>query len=230
MSLVAGADGCPGGWVVAVVDTERSELTWHRAAGIGEVLRLLDRARVEVLGIDIPIGLPRPGESRRCDLLARSQLGPRRSCVFPAPSREVLAEPDFWRANAVSRRLTGKGLSKQAFHIGARIVDADRAVRTPLKTAVVEVHPELSFAVMAGAPIGTKKTAAGLERRAGLLEEWLPGVRDVVAARPPRVRADDALDAIAAAWSARRWLRGEALCLPTEPDLDEVGLPMRIVS
>ncbi|HVE98166.1 MAG TPA: DUF429 domain-containing protein [Mycobacteriales bacterium] len=230
MTRVAGVDGCPGGWIAAVVEDDGTGLTWQRRPDAAGVLGLLDHPGVAVIGIDIPIGLPSPGEVRACDRLARARLGPRRSCVFPAPARVVLAEDDFWRANEVSRRVSGVGLSKQAFFIGARIVDVDRAVDAGLADRVIEVHPELTFARLAGRPIGTKKTAQGIEERARLLQTWVPDIREHVARRPPRVRADDALDAVAAAWTAARWTQGSADTLPADPVHDERGLPMRIVT
>lgn len=230
MTLIAGVDGCPGGWVVAIVDEERRTLSWRLAAGAAAVIDLLTEPGVEAIGIDIPIGLPPAGGSRAADVEARQALHERRSCVFPAPPREVLAENDYWTANAVHRQLQGKGLSKQAYFIGARIVDVDRVMTPDLADRVVEVHPELVFARLAGRPVGTKKTAAGLLTRMSLLTPWLPGLADAVASRPRRARADDALDAVACAQAAARWRRGDALTLPAEPAYDERGLPMRIVS
>ncbi|HVF18723.1 MAG TPA: DUF429 domain-containing protein [Mycobacteriales bacterium] len=228
MTVVAGVDGCPGGWVAALVDLADRSAHWRRVPDARGVVGLLDD--VAVVGIDIPIGLPEPGEARACDRLARVELRERRSCVFPAPPRIVLAEPEFRAANVASRRCGGKGISKQAFFIGARIVDLDLTLDPALAERVVEVHPELSFARMAGRPIGTKKTATGLATRRELIAHWLPGdVAALVDARPTRVRPDDALDALACAWTMDRWVRGEAESLPAEPPYDARGLPMRIV-
>ncbi len=229
MPVVAGVDGCPGGWIAALVDTRTHAVRWSRLPGAAEVVALLDD--VELVGIDIPIGLPAPGQVRACDVLTRVELAERRSCVFPAPPRVVLAEPDFRSANDVSRRVSGKGVSKQAFFIGARIVDVDTVMSPSLADRLIEVHPELSFTRLAGRPIGTKKTAAGLATRRALLAPWLGAdVAALVDARPSRVKADDALDALACAWTAERWLRGDAQSLPEIPAYDERGLPMRIVA
>ena len=228
MTVVAGVDGCPGGWIAALVDLPTLDVRWSRVPDARGVVDLLDEA--DVVGIDIPIGLPEPGQVRACDLLTRAELRERRSCVYPAPSRAVLAEPEFRAANVVSRRVAGVGISKQAFFIGARIVDLDVALDPAIAERVVEVHPELSFTRMAGRPIGTKKTAAGLATRRELIARWLPGdVAALVDRRPPRVRADDALDALACAWTMQRWVRGEAESLPPDPPYDARGLPMRIV-
>ena len=90
---------------------------------------------------------------------------------------------------------------------------------------LVEVHPELSFAELAGTgPLARRRHAAGRAARLALLRGWLPG-----AATTCR-RGDDGLDALAAAWSARRWLAGRARTLPEHPPYDERGRPMRIVT
>ncbi|HVE64258.1 MAG TPA: DUF429 domain-containing protein [Mycobacteriales bacterium] len=229
MPLVAGVDGCPGGWVAALVDEDAGTCHWRLLRDAVGVIGLLHEPGVHVVGIDIPIGLPEPGRTRAADTEARAELRERRSCVFPAPPREVLAENDYRLANAAHRRLMGKGLSKQAFFIGARIVDVDRAMTPALADRVVEVHPELVFARLAGRPVGTKKTPAGLDTRAALLAPWLPAVAEAVAGRPRGARADDALDALACAQAASRWRHGTAVCWPTSPAYDARGLPMRMV-
>ncbi len=216
--------------MAALVDDARRTVTWQLLRGAREVIDLLRDPGAATIGVDIPIGLPAAGHTRAADLETRAALRERRSCVFPAPPREVLAEDDFWRANALHRRLQGKGLSKQAFFIGARIVDVDVVMTPDLVDRVVEVHPELVFARLAGRPIGTKKTPAGLAERTSLLAPWVPGVAHAVAERPRGVKADDALDAIACAQAAARWLHGAAETLPVDPPYDVRGLPMRIVS
>ena len=91
---------------------------------------------------------------------------------------------------------------------------------------LVEVHPELSFAALTGRVLGRKATAAGRAERLAALRGWLPGLD--LSAVP---RGDDAPDALAAAWSGRRWLDGAARVLPAgEPPSDARGRPMRIVT
>lgn len=55
---------------------------------------LLKSAAGAITAIDIPIGLP-PDRPRHCDITARALLGPRRSSVFPAPVRNVIAADSF---------------------------------------------------------------------------------------------------------------------------------------
>lgn len=111
-----------------------------------------------------------------------------------------------------------------------RIADVDSAITPPLQSRAVEVHPEVSFARLAGATLPPKRTAAGRGARLDVLASWLPDPDAALAAAPRPARPDDALDALAAAWSARRWLAGEAEVLPSaEPPRDARGLRMEIV-
>ena len=223
--LVLGADGCKGGaWVVAMVDGE-GELSWHGAADTASLLALADEHDADAVALDVPIGLPALGGRRACDDLARQRLGARRSSVFAAPPREVLA----CRSYAEARPLA-PSLSAQAFGLVPRIREVDEALRAAgpgVHRTVVECHPEVAFAAMVAGrtPLATKKSAAGALQRIALLEEAFdqPLPLDV----PPTASLDDALDAMACAWTAARWAHGEAQTLGSEQDA--TGTPMRIV-
>jgi len=105
-----------------------------------------------------------------------------------------------------------------------------RSAAPTLAERVSEVHPELAFREMAGAPEGLppKRSPAGRARRLALLARRFPHVR-AAAARPPRgARADDVIDAHAVCWSAARIARRRAVCLPARPSHDARGLPMAI--
>lgn len=207
-------DGCPGGWVGALV--LGTSVRWLLLPDAEAVCAV----RAAAVGIDIPIGLTHSGP-RRCDLLARQRLGARRSSVFPAPVRAVLDATSYADARSRSRVASGRGLSVQTWNICDRIADVDRTVRE--HDRVVEVHPELVFAFLAGA-LPSKKQPIGRAHRERALRGWLP------AGWPPApkpARPDDALDALACAWTARRWLSGRAEVLGGE--LDDRGIPMRIV-
>ena len=220
MTSVLGVDGARGGWVAARVEGE--SVTWLRLRDVRSALDL----GADAIAVDIPIGLPREGR-RECDLLAKRRLGRAHSRVFLTPPRAVLGAADHAAAGAVHRRLVdGAGISIQTWHIVARICEVDEIADDP---RVVEVHPELSFAALAGRVLAPKRTATGRAERVAALRSWLPGAFDI-AELPGGRDAVDALDALAAAWSARRWLTGHATCLPAAPPLDERGRPMRIVT
>ena len=217
-----GVDGCPGGWVGALLDG--AQVRWLLLSDASAVLAAADEAAAT--GVDMPTGLAAAGP-RRCDIEARARLGARRSSVFPAPVRAVLGATTYEAACAASRAASGRALSLQAWHLVPRIADLDHALPDGGLPWLAEMHPELSFATMTGAPLPPKKTAEGRAARVEALQRWLPDLRLTEVPRP--ARTEDALDALAVAWSARRWRQGEATTLPDPYDVDERGLPMRIV-
>lgn len=94
---------------------------------------------------------------------------------------------------------------------------------------IVEVHPEVSFwALNRGAPLPYRKNSwNGLMMRLELLRSAgvvLPPALD----GPDDVQPDDVVDAAAAAWSARRVVRGEARSLPEATGVDQNGRPIAI--
>lgn len=217
-----GVDGCPGGWIGAVVDG--SHVRWLLLPDA--VALLAAAADADATGVDMPTGLAAAGP-RRCDVAARALLGPRRSSVFPAPVRDVLGTSSYAEACQVSRAASGRALSLQAWHLLPRIADLDAALPEGGLRWLAEMHPELSFATLTGQPLPPKKTAEGRAARLEALHRWLPDLRLGEVPRP--ARTEDALDALAVAWSARRWRLGEATTLPDPYDVDERALPMRIV-
>jgi len=194
-------------------------LGWERVERLDAVLA--DRS-LAVEAVDMPIGIPERGP-READLLARAALRPHGARVFPAPVRAALAHPDDYRAAcAASVAAQGRALSRQAWHLVPKVLEADEAAADP---RLVEVHPELSFAEMAGAPLAaSKRTPEGRAGRLLLLAEHVRGFDP--SAAPP---GDDALDALAAAWTAARIARDAARSLPADPPRDPRGRPMRIV-
>ncbi|MGA0072506.1 MAG: DUF429 domain-containing protein [Steroidobacteraceae bacterium] len=227
---LAGIDGCPAGWVAAIqVDTE---VELRLASCLKDLVA--DLPARSLLAIDMPIGLPEAGP-RECDVLARRRLGAARGAsVFAAPVRAALNARDYATALARHRRADGRGLSRQAFNILPKIREVDRllASRPNLRRRMIEVHPESSFAQWnGGAPIPAgKKTREGRQQRSHLVDTRWPGLREAFLALTLRreVAEDDILDAFAALWSAERYARGEALCLPERRVRDTRGLWMAI--
>jgi predicted RNase H-like nuclease len=205
---VTGVDGCRAGWIA--VTLEPGEPSAKLAATVGVTLD--DLPLSGITGIDMPLGLLAAGW-RDADLLARRALGRRGATVFAIPPRPAWECESYPEANRVSRALTGKGLSLQAWGLRRKILEADEFRRGAGAAAGVrlhEVHPELSFAAMAGAPLpDSKHTPAGLVVRRELLAK--AGIL-----LPPKVSGaaeDDLLDAAAVAWSARRIADGLAVVL-----------------
>ena len=210
---VLGVDAYRRGWV-GITLGERIEA--YAAATIAELVA--EAGPVEVIGIDIPIGLS-TSDMRSADEQAQLAAGPRRSSVFLTPVRAALHAPTHAEAVEVNRAATGKGVSIQAYGLRAKILEVDAWV--PAAPArVVEVHPELSFAELAGGvPLAEPKaTWAGAVRRRRLLEDAGIALPDDLGP-VGRAGTDDVLDAAAAAWSAARVAAGRARSLPDPPEL-----------
>ncbi|CCQ15956.1 putative uncharacterized protein [Rhodococcus sp. AW25M09] len=210
----AGVDGAKGAWVVAFF--EGSTLTWRACSSVPEVLEATrDCARV---GVDMPLSLPDSGY-RISELEAKKFLGTARSSIFHTPVVNVLGAPTYEQACAVSRRITGKAISKQTWHI-LPAVQAWRDANFDPAT-YVEVHPECSFRAMSATThYASKKTGRGVGQRLSALERW--SERIDLADLPLGPAVDDFLDAAAAAWSARRFHVGEHLVFGTEDASDRI--------
>jgi predicted RNase H-like nuclease len=163
-----------------------------------------------VVAVDMPMGLVDAGV-RACDVAARRALGPRRSSVFPAPARPLLACAGYADALAAGRALDGRGLSRQAWNLAPRIAEVDAVLSPSLQARIIEASPELSFATMAGAPLAAaKRTSNGAATRRGLVARHVGRLPVPV---PRGARPDDVLDAAALVWTARRVAAGTALTL-----------------
>ena len=244
---VIGVDACRGGWVAVSLDgpEEAEGADWLRVemVRVHETLAgVLDGHGSRVVGIDMPLGLLGSGW-READRAARGLLGPRRSSVFAIPPRAVWEQASYQAASQRCRELTGQGLSIQAWGLRARLLEADR-FRGSCGFPLYEVHPELAFCVLAGAPLAhSKHTAAGREQRRELLSRagialplvtraQIPPARippaRIPRARIPRAPVTDTLDAAAVAWSAWRIATGRAVVIPARPQLDDRGRQIAI--
>jgi predicted RNase H-like nuclease len=231
VNSATGVDACAGGWVaVTLPPSAVGEPSAYPTATVALVATVtvaptLDRLQLSgVVGIDMPLGLLEDGW-RVADVLARRALGRRGVTVFAIPPRPVWQQPTYAEANKACRELTGKGLSAQTWGLRGKLLEAD-AYRRTAPAQLHEVHPELSFATIAGAPLAASKhTAAGLVLRRQLLAQ-------VGLTLPPKVPGapeNDLLDAAALAWSARRIAAHEAAILtdPTQQADDGTEIAIR---
>ncbi|WP_154677321.1 DUF429 domain-containing protein [Parafrankia discariae] len=231
---VLGVDACPGGWVA--VELSGGAFAGARfTATLRDLTDRTDRSTAasasrafDMIAVDMPLGLLADGW-RECDRAARAAAGPRRASVFLVPPRPVWAVEQFADANALCRAMTGGGLTRQAWGLRPKVLEAD-ALRADHPDALREVHPELAFGAMAGAPLPFAKTTwAGAAHRRALLAAAgiaLPDDLGPANAVPPV----DVLDAAAAAWTAHRIATGAAGCLPApgSGQLDDRGVPTGI--
>jgi predicted RNase H-like nuclease len=224
MTVVAGIDGCRGGWLMVRRTPESGRMDFvifeHWA----------DLPGAEMIAVDMPIGLPDSGE-RGCDRLARKLLGKRRSSVFLGLRRPLLDFEDYPSANEWAKA-DGAGLSKQAWYLLDKIREIDAAIKPADQARIRETHPELAFLALKGGPLDhAKKSPEGQAERIDLLETagfvriqpWIDLLSD------ERALPDDLLDACALSLAAERMLNGEGKRLPEdEPPRDAKGLAMEI--
>jgi predicted RNase H-like nuclease/ADP-ribose pyrophosphatase YjhB (NUDIX family) len=225
---VLGVDACPAGWVGVVLDpTLRA--TVFVAADITSLLALVrEQHDVPVVAVDIPIGLPDAG-GRRADAEARTALVGKASSVFSTPVRSALEAATYAEAREANLAATDgrTSVSAQAYALRDKVLEVDEWVRSAPGTHVIEVHPELSFARMAGGPVlARKKDSEGVRARREAL-----AAHGIVA--PPWFRGagfgeDDLLDACAVAWTAVRHALGVSESLPGEPEVFSDGIPAAI--
>jgi predicted RNase H-like nuclease len=198
---VVGVDGYARGWVaVELVDGRFADAKAFRGfPGVRDAFR-----EVACIAVDIPIG----GGPRDADSAARLFVGPRWASVFPTPPAEIVALDDY--AEAVGRH---PSLSRQSFGLFRKMREVAAVPHD--EPPVVEVHPEVSFCALKGAHLDEPKKAwNGFMERRRLLAGAGIELPDRLAAELPLI---DVLDAAIAAWSARRYVRGEKKSLGEPP-------------
>lgn len=225
---VLGVDACPAGWVGVVLDPALRASVFVAADIVGLVALVREQHDVPVVAIDIPIGLPDSG-GRLADAEARRELVGKSSSVFSTPVRAALESATYAEAREANLAATDgrTSVSAQAYALRAKVLQVDAWVRSDPGTRVLEVHPEVSFARMAGGPVlARKKDPDGVRARREAL-----AAHGIVA--PPWFAGagfgeDDLLDACAVAWTAVRYALGLSESLPAEPEVFSDGIPAAI--
>lgn len=190
---VVGFDGWRGGWIGVRLQSG-TFLEAVEGSSLGELINPTDR----IVGVDMPLGFADGGEPRPIDTDARARLAGRASTLFIVPSRDVMAAEPYAAANRLSKARYGRGISKQVYNLRAKIFEAIDLDDERL----LEIHPEVTFAEMAGEPLSEpKKTWAGQRRRLALLDAAGLALPSNVGAAG-RVPPDDIIDAAAVAWAA----------------------------
>lgn len=220
-----GVDGCRGGWVAVTLED-----------GVLATVRVVDHLGEAVadasgpVAVDIPIGLV---DGRRdADAAARRALPGRAASVFSAPARAVVdgyldgTLTTHAEASARSRERSGSGLMMQTWRIVPKIAEADELVAVGHE--LLEVHPELAFAIAAGGVLPRKTSWPGLSLRRGLLAAIgieLPDRFD----GDERTAPDDVVDAAICAFVADGAVAGEPLrTFPAHTDQRDHGRPIVI--
>lgn len=240
MTAVLGVDGCPSGWIAVRRAPDGVRMECHTA--FADLLA----GDAAVIAVDMPIGLPdRVGlGGRGAERAVRGLLGARQSSVFSVPSRAAvwavddLAEPDAYRTVCAAAAATSdppRKISKQCFHILAKIREIDRLMSPALAERVFEVHPEVAFWRLNGeAPMALPKKVKNRPSEPGLAERMDLLVRHgyergfLEQRLPSGIGRDDLIDAAVNALVAERLAAGAARPFPDPPGRDARGLPIAI--
>jgi len=191
--------------------------------------------------VDVPIGLPSDGK-RTCDVKAKEKLSRQQRSVFYTPVREAVYSQNIDEAKATNEQRAGFSIQNQAWGIVPRIREVDEFLDSypGARDRLHETHPEVCFYSLHGqTPLDSSKTTGeGFRQRKSLLTDESPEAKEIIAECIPRYTtpdyapmvggADDILDALVAAVTARR-PPDERLTLPDAPPTDERGLPMQMV-
>lgn len=225
---VLGVDACPAGWVGVVLDPSLRASVFVAADITGLLELVREHHDVPVVAVDIPIGLPDSG-GRLADAEARRALTGKASSVFSTPVRSAVEAATYAEAREANLAATGgrTSVSAQAYALRDKVLQVDAWVRGRPGALVIEVHPEVSFARMAGAPVlARKKDADGVRARREALAAH--GIVAPAYFRGAGFGEDDLLDACAVAWTAVRHSLGVSQSFPEVPEVFSDGIPAAI--
>ncbi|SDQ40312.1 DUF429 domain-containing protein [Natronobacterium texcoconense] len=249
-----GIDWCNDTWLAVVYQNGEYEDVLM-ADDVVDVYRTYENSVQRIL-IDVPIGLFQEGDRegdeelvRQCDKLARQVLGSRHSSVFNPPAREAaeeaVAEEPHEKVTRTNKRITGKGLQQQAYHIAKGVFEVDKLLQDDqspsvdgIDDTIAEAHPEVCFRALAGEELKhSKKLVSGFVERLEAMREveneseqtFYEVCNDISAKEDTDVEIDDVLDAMVLAITAAAD-EAELLRLPSgNPPSDSTGLPMEMV-
>ena len=113
-------DGTSTGWIASIGGTTNKCLPTIK---FSESLdRLLSGYPNSLVVIDMPIELNKKNYLRTCDVLAKKYLGKTfQSSIFIPPLERVLKCNTYQEANELSKKIAGKGLSKQSWYLKSKI-------------------------------------------------------------------------------------------------------------
>lgn len=231
--MIAGVDGCKGGWLLAIASEWPS---------LGDVQLVICQSFQMVIAItecysqvmvDMPIGLPGDCDEcpfpRKCDLLAKTMLGDRRSSVFNAPPRRSLVAATPQEFQSIHREVAGIGAGLPVWGIVPKIKEVDELITPQFQQRIHEFHPELAwFRANGNQTLASKKTEVGLGQRRSLVASSVQNLADLERWKKKVGRAvalDDIYDAIIGLKVAAEF--GGDFCIPAAPVFDERGLEMQ---
>mgnify|MGYP001164184362 CR=1 FL=1 len=208
-----GIDGTSSGWIASIGSSKDKCVSFIT---ISENLnKLLSDYPDSVVVIDMPIELNKKNYLRECDVLAKRYLGKSfQSSIFIPPLKRVLECTDYQEANMLSKKITGKGLSKQSWNLKSKISEVQGISK--LSNKIYEGHPECTFKMLKNETLkAKKKSVVGIFERLGILKEagLDPLSITLRLEGTPTIKIDDVLDSMVLFITASRIFEGNHLCL-----------------
>ena len=208
-----GVDGTSSGWVASIGSSKNrclSTITYSE-----NLDKLLSNYSDSVVVIDMPIELNDRNYFRECDVLAKKYLGKNfQSSIFIPPLKTVLKCTSYQEANNLTKKIAGKGLSKQSWHLKNKISEVQGISR--LSNKIYEGHPECSFKMLKNESLNAKKKSVlGIFERLDLLKKvgLDPSPVSSKLENNSTIKIDDVLDSMVLFITALRIFEGNHLCL-----------------
>ena len=212
MDLI-GVDGTSSGWIASIGSSRDKCLSTIKFSE--DLNKLLSDYPDSIVVIDMPIELNKKNYLRTCDVLAKKYLGKAfQSSIFIPPLKRVLKCNTYQEANELSKKIAGKGLSKQSWYLKNKISEVQDLCKFSNK--IYEGHPECSFKMLKNRPLDAKKKSVkGIFERLNLLKKagLDPLSTSLNLQNSSAIKIDDVLDSMVLFITALRIVEGNHLCL-----------------
>ncbi|RRO19631.1 DUF429 domain-containing protein [Flavobacteriaceae bacterium 14752] len=231
MTNFIGLDACKMGWCgIGQID---GGLIWDCFKSLEDLIK--DYPQIKLILIDIPIGLSSKHFNRTIDVKARTYLNKRKSSIFSPPCREALYTKNYKEALEFNRKITGKGISIQAYNISPKIKAVDEWLNTkPKDLDIYEAHPELCFKSLNNNKDlkYSKHDKTGLKERQNLLFTLDQNLKSIYedflkTYKRKQIKPDDILDAMALYLIAKK--QRPLQYISDKNNKDATGIPVQIV-
>ena len=231
--IVAGVDGCRAGWF-AVLMNGHDCIDYGIYSAFNEIWK--DRDRIDLMLLDIHIGLASKDSDRNCDKEARKILGSRASSIFPSPSRSTFSATTYEKASKLNHAELGKKLSKQSWFVLPKIKEVDEFLQDNqnLWEKIWESHPEINFKYLNGSDLKhSKKTPEGRSERMKIIKNIFPKAEKLFSEVRSKylkkhLTDDDIIDAMGLAAGAGICIKDGFVLVPEEVQYDLTGLRMQM--
>ena len=208
-----GVDGTSSGWIASIGNSKNKYLS--KIKFFKDLDELLSIYPESIIVIDMPIELNKKNYLRKCDVLAKKYLGKNfQSSIFIPPLKSILECTTYQDANKLSKKIAGKGLSKQSWYLKKKICEVRDLAKVSNK--IYEGHPECSFKMLKNESLkAKKKSVLGIFERLVLLEKagLNPLSANLQLDNKSTTKIDDVLDSMVLFITALRIYEGNYLCL-----------------